>query len=320
MFHIKFINLINNQAQIDEILFQEGDTIESGSVFCIVRIDTEKVKIFSPVSGIINKIFFKINDFIKTNDVLLIVKSKYSRKNQKIIIEAHSSIMKRNLDNDFKFEIDHEQDIFHNLIALSDKKNNDLDQIVNENIVNYSFNININVKNLIELKQKLTPHFEKYQIKLTYLPFIIKAVCLTLKEYPKMNYFFNDKDLQLILKNYHNFDLVLEENEKVVKYYLNDIAFSPLVSLASICNKLNPENNNYCLNQVPGFVIDHSTNNHFFHNQPVLKIPKINEQDHQTKNLPVSLHFNSAIDSGTATKFLDRIHNFLEQPEVLIYG
>lgn len=319
MFHIKFINVLNNKtAEIEQILKKEGDYIESGAIFCVIKIDNKKINIISPVSGTINKIYFKVNDLIKSNEMLLIVKSEYLRKRKKVVIEAYSLIVKRNLQKDFKIEIS-DDDYLHYSETLSEGKTKVLKHVSNENIINYNFNINININNLVRFKQKLEPYFKKYKIKLTYLALIVKAVCLALKDFPKMNYFFNDQDLQLILKNYHNIDLLIDNDKLTQKYYLSDIANCSLISLANQCSKLQNKQNQIFLHQIPGFVINQNLEiSHNYVNQPVLTIPKINEEQILDTTLPISLQFNCVIDSNLATQFLDQFYHYLDQPEILV--
>lgn len=319
MFHIKFINVLNSKtAQIEQIHKKEGDHIVSGAIFCVIKIDNKRINIISPVSGTINKIYFNVDDLIKTNDMLLTIKSEYLRKQKKVVIEAYSLIAKSNLEKDFKVEIG-DDDYLHYLETLSESKTEILKQGVDENIINYNFNINIDINNLVRLKQKLEPHFKKYQIKLTYLAFIVKAVCLALRDFPKMNYFFNDRALQLVLKNYHNIDLLIDNDKSTEKYFLNDIANCSLLSIASQCSKLQDKQDQLALYQIPGFVINQKLEiSKDYGNQPVLTIPKINDEQILNKTLPVSLQFNCVIDSNLATQFLDQFYHYLDQPEILV--
>ncbi len=62
----------------------------------------------------------------------------------------------------------------------------------------------IDATELIALRQKLKPFAEKRGLNLTYLPFIVKVVTATLKEFPNFNASLDDKTRELIYKRYYH--------------------------------------------------------------------------------------------------------------------
>ena len=62
----------------------------------------------------------------------------------------------------------------------------------------------IDVTNLVELRRHLKPEVEQRQVKLTYLPFIIKAVVQTLKEFPLFNASLNMAERKIVHHRYYH--------------------------------------------------------------------------------------------------------------------
>lgn len=64
---------------------------------------------------------------------------------------------------------------------------------------------------LAELRNKKRADAERNGVKLTFLPFIVKAVCETLKKHPLMNSFFNDDTgEEIIVMKYYNIGIAVD--------------------------------------------------------------------------------------------------------------
>jgi len=61
-----------------------------------------------------------------------------------------------------------------------------------------------NVSALVDLRTSLKPHAEKMGIKVTYLPFVFKALIATVKEFPKFNGMIDDAAQEIVYKKYFN--------------------------------------------------------------------------------------------------------------------
>ncbi len=57
---------------------------------------------------------------------------------------------------------------------------------------------------LVALRQELKPEAEKRGAKLTFLPFIVKAVVLSLKQFPQLNAALDDERQEIVYKRYYN--------------------------------------------------------------------------------------------------------------------
>ena len=61
-----------------------------------------------------------------------------------------------------------------------------------------------NVTKLIELRSELKPVAEKMGTKITYLPFVMKALMATVREFPKFNAMIDDAAQEIVYKKYFN--------------------------------------------------------------------------------------------------------------------
>jgi len=75
-----------------------------------------------------------------------------------------------------------------------------------------------------------------YGAKITFMPFIVKAVCLGLKEFPKLNASMTDKEI--IYKNYYNIGIAVAREEGLIVPVIKDADKKTIVELAVEINQL----------------------------------------------------------------------------------
>lgn len=61
-----------------------------------------------------------------------------------------------------------------------------------------------NVTELVQLREKLKPEAEKKGVKVTYMPFVMKALIATIREFPKFNSSIDDQAQEIVSKHYFN--------------------------------------------------------------------------------------------------------------------
>ncbi len=61
-----------------------------------------------------------------------------------------------------------------------------------------------NVTSLIALRSEVKPHAEKMGVKITYMPFVMKALMATVREFPKFNAMIDDAAQEIVYKKYFN--------------------------------------------------------------------------------------------------------------------
>lgn len=74
----------------------------------------------------------------------------------------------------------------------------------------------VDVSELVAFRQEAKALAEKRGVKLTYLPFIIKAMIRGLKEFPSLNATLDEENGQIIVKNYYNIGIAVDTDDGLV--------------------------------------------------------------------------------------------------------
>jgi pyruvate dehydrogenase E2 component (dihydrolipoamide acetyltransferase) len=69
---------------------------------------------------------------------------------------------------------------------------------------------------LVKLREEMKKEAEKKKVKLTYLPFIIRALAKTLKEYPNFNSSLDDAKGELVVKSYQNIGIAVSAGQGLI--------------------------------------------------------------------------------------------------------
>lgn len=77
-------------------------------------------------------------------------------------------------------------------------------QLSKQIIPHFTLMEEVNVSELVRLKSKLKPLAEKRGVKVTYLPFVIKALIVTAREFPMFNATIDDEASEIVYKKYFN--------------------------------------------------------------------------------------------------------------------
>lgn len=189
---------------------------------------------------------------------------------------------------------------------------------------------------IVALKKEWSPRLEAQGVKLTYMPFFIKASVLALKEFPWVNG--EVKGETMVVKHYYNIGMAVGRDDKgLIVPNLKDCDRKNLVQLASETNDLAARARNERLkpDDIMGgtFSITNAGVYGAINSSPVINVPevailgvhKIVERavvrDGQIVARPMmnaSIGFDHrVVDGELAVKFLRRICELLERPELL---
>ncbi|GBF75872.1 hypothetical protein PA598K_04306 [Paenibacillus sp. 598K] len=80
----------------------------------------------------------------------------------------------------------------------------------------------VDVSALVELRTKGKPMAEKKGVKLTYLPFIVKALVAALREYPIMNSTLDEANQEIVYKKYYNIGIAADTDNGLVVPVVHD--------------------------------------------------------------------------------------------------
>lgn len=74
----------------------------------------------------------------------------------------------------------------------------------------------VDMTEIVQLREKAKISAEKRGVKLTYLPFIIKALIPALKQYPFLNATLDDEKQEIVLKRYYNIGIATDTEQGLV--------------------------------------------------------------------------------------------------------
>eukprot|EP01038_Epipyxis_sp_PR26KG_P005111 gene5111-7122_t len=92
--------------------------------------------------------------------------------------------------------------------------------------------------NLVKLRKDLNIEFEKRGIKLSYMPFLMKAASLSLSEYPILNALVNPDLTEMIYHSNHNIGVAMNTNKGLVVPIVKQVQNKSIHEIAVELNKL----------------------------------------------------------------------------------
>ena len=193
------------------------------------------------------------------------------------------------------------------------------------------------VTHLSEIREKEKKKLEKEKIKLTYLPFIIKAVISALKEHPYLNSTLDEENQDIVLKKYYNIGIAVDTKEGLMvpvikgadKKKISDLA-REISSLSNLARERKID-----LSDLKGgtFTITNIGSLGGTFAAPIINYPEcailalgriqdsvlaIDGKIQIRKIMPFSLAFDHRIiDGAEGAKFANKIKNALENPDSL---
>jgi len=186
---------------------------------------------------------------------------------------------------------------------------------------------------LVSYRRKVKEEFRAtYGANLTYMPFIVKAVCLGLREFPKLNASMTDKEI--ILKNYYNVGIAVAREEGLIVPVVKDADKKTVVELAveiqglgekARTNKLTPDDVSGGTFSITNAGMFGATASTPIINQPQVAIlgvhaiaqrPWVVDGEIVVRDISTfGLSFDHRlIDGHTAVQFLHRVHEYLAEP------
>lgn len=197
------------------------------------------------------------------------------------------------------------------------------------------------VTELVKFRRETKELAKQEGSKLTYMPFIIKAVTLTLKEFPLFNASFAGETNEIILKKYYNIGIAVDTPDGLLVPVIKNADQKGLLELGKEVQTLaeKARERTLSLDEIQGgtFTLTNYGAVGALSGMPVIKHPEaailgigsitkkpvVNDQDEIViRNiLPITLAFDHRfIDGGNAGRFIRRLKGYLEQPLLLLLG
>jgi pyruvate dehydrogenase E2 component (dihydrolipoamide acetyltransferase) len=94
------------------------------------------------------------------------------------------------------------------------------------------------VDDLVATRERLKPAAEKRGIKLTYMPFIVKAVIAALKQHPILNSQLDEEAEEILVKHYYNVGIAVATDAGLMVPVVKDADGKDMLTVASEVNEL----------------------------------------------------------------------------------
>jgi pyruvate dehydrogenase E2 component (dihydrolipoamide acetyltransferase) len=194
------------------------------------------------------------------------------------------------------------------------------------------------VSKLVELRQKAKPLAEKKGVKLTYLPFIVKALVAAAREFPVLNASIDDEKGEIVYKKYYNIGIATDTDNGLVVPVVEDADRKNIWTIAAEIRDLaaRAREGKLAPNEMKGSTISitniGSAGGMFF--TPVINWPevailgtgRISEKPVVRSGeiaigqvMALSLSFDHRIIDGAAAQYaVNYIKQLLEDPQMLV--
>lgn len=197
------------------------------------------------------------------------------------------------------------------------------------------------VTKLVEFRGTVKELAQNNGVHLTYMPFIIKALALTLKEFPVFNSSFDEEKEEIVLKKYYNIGIAVDTPDGLLVPVVKDADRKGILDISRELQELSEgaRNRNILLEKLQNGTITITNYGALGASSgiPVIRHPEaailgigmigkkpvVNEQDEivvrSIMNISLCID-HRIIDGGDAGRFLNKLKAYLEEPMLLLLG
>jgi pyruvate dehydrogenase E2 component (dihydrolipoamide acetyltransferase) len=196
----------------------------------------------------------------------------------------------------------------------------------------------MDVTKLVMLREKEKRMFEPRGVKLTYLPFVVKACVIALKRYPSFNAHFDPDKGELVAKKEINIGIAVDTPDGLVVPVVKNADRKSIVEIAQDIEHLAAaaKERKLKLEEIKGstFSITNVGSVGGMYSTPIINPPEIAIMGiHRIKDLPlivdgimqarkvmgISLCFDHRVaDGALATEFMNTVKQHLEDPDLML--
>ncbi|XP_074600199.1 dihydrolipoamide branched chain transacylase E2 [Brevipalpus obovatus] len=206
-------------------------------------------------------------------------------------------------------------------------------------IPHFGFCDEINLNKLIDVMPQLKKKAHESDLKLTFMPFFIKALSIALKKYPSINATIDEKAEKVVHKSYHNVGFAMDTKDGLVVPNVKDVQDKSVLEIAEEMKRLTTAGSIGKLQQadLSGGTITLSNIGSIggvfgipviFPSQVVIgaigqtkAVPRFNETDQIIKANIVNVLWSAdhrVIDGATMARFSAEWRSLLEEPASLL--
>ncbi|WP_226004596.1 2-oxo acid dehydrogenase subunit E2 [Natrinema salinisoli] len=201
----------------------------------------------------------------------------------------------------------------------------------------------VDVTALVDARDDLKPRAEERGIRLTYMPFIMKAVVAALKEYPEMNAVIDEENDEIVYRDYYNIGVATATDVGLMVPVVEDADRKGLLQLSSEMNEvvqkardrtISPgelQGSTFTITNVGGIGGEYATPIINYPEAGILAIgeikrkPRVVPDEDGTESIEprsvmtLSLSFDHRlIDGAVGAQFTNTVMEYLENPSLLL--
>lgn len=196
----------------------------------------------------------------------------------------------------------------------------------------------IDVSNLYEFRTRYKDILKEDNVNITYLPFIIKAITLALKEMPEFNSSLDEEKQELILKHFYHIGIATDTNRGLMVPVLRDADKKSVVEIAKEIEDLSSraKDNKMEISELRGstFTLTNFGSIGGLFGIPIINYPESailgvgrivkkpivrDDEIVIARVLPLSLSYDHrVIDGASGVRFISILSKLLSDPEVLL--
>ena len=196
----------------------------------------------------------------------------------------------------------------------------------------------VEISDLVNLRETNKEIFTEHGIKLTYLPFVLKAAALALKEFPALNSVMDLDNNKMIYKKYYNLGIAVDTEDGLVVPVIKHVDKLSILEISIKINELAQKSRDRKLTMEDFKDGSFSVTNYGsiggtfgvpVINYPqaailgigrILKTPVVKDDQVAVGHvLPLSLSVDHRIvDGGDAARFIKRVMDYLKNPAAML--
>ena len=208
-------------------------------------------------------------------------------------------------------------------------------------VANFAYVEECDLTELVEFRQKLKPVAEKMGTKISFMPFIVKAAAIALKEFPDLNASLIEEGGQMkeiVYKKYYNIGMAVDTEDGLTVPVIKDVDCEGIWELSRDIVELGEKARQKKLGvsdlQEGTFTISNAGNIGGLFAPPIINYPEVAIMGvHQIKKRPMvvgneikirdiiylSLSLDHrVVDGAVAARFMNRVVGLLQDPKMLM--
>jgi pyruvate dehydrogenase E2 component (dihydrolipoamide acetyltransferase) len=194
------------------------------------------------------------------------------------------------------------------------------------------------VDDLVETRKRLKPEADEQGIRLTYMPFVMKAVVAALKQHPKLNAELDEEAGEILRKHYYNLGVATATEAGLMVPVVEDVDGKGMLQISSEVNELvqKARDRSIARDELQGstFTVTNFGAVGGEYATPILNYPEVailgigelkqrpvvrDGEVEAAYTLPISLSIDHRIvDGADAANFANTFIEYVENPELLL--